>query len=176
MFIPVGGANGRSIYALTTWLLDSFEPGDLRITKWTGVNAQHYSYPAKYKATTATSTPMEYNTVLRLAEQFLIRAEARAHLGNTAGAAEDLNRIRKRAGLAVTTANGVSDLLAAIAQERRVELFAEWGHRWLDLKRTGQADAVLKKIKDGWKAQDTLYPIPYTELMHNSSLVQNPGY
>lgn len=178
LFIPKGGGTGRTVYALTSHLLNSFEQGDLRLAQWTGGSAtgSHYCYPYKYKAATAQANPAEYNMVLRLAEQYLIRAEARARLGNTDGAAADLNKVRHRAGLQNTTATNVTDLITAIGQERRVELFAEWGHRWLDLKRTNQADAVLGVEKTGWVAKDTLYPIPYTELLHNPNLVQNSGY
>jgi len=66
-----------------------------------------------------------------------------------------------------------------VAHERQTELFAEWGHRWLDLKRTGQAGAVLSVIplKQPWLGNyQLLYPIPYTEIQDDPSLVQNPGY
>jgi hypothetical protein len=57
-----------------------------------------------------------------------------------------------------------------------VELVAEWGHRWLDLKRMGIADLVLGSEKPGWVGTDTLYPIPAGELTINPKLLQNPGY
>jgi hypothetical protein len=114
---------------------------------------------------------------LRLAEQYLIRGEARAHQNNVQGAQEDLNIIRSRAGLGATTANDESSLLAVIETERQVELFAEWGHRWFDLKRTGRADAVLSLEKaPNWQSTDRLYPIPFEEIKINPSLTQNPGY
>jgi hypothetical protein len=84
--------------------------------------------------------------------------------------------VRARAGLAPTTAGDVGSLLAAILHERQVELVAEWGHRWLDLKRMGMANAVLGGEKPGWVGTDTLYPIPAAELTANPRLVQNPGY
>lgn len=115
--------------------------------------------------------------VLRLAEQYLIRAEARVHLDNFNGAKEDVNLIRQRAGLPGTTANNGPALLNAIAHERQVELFTEWGHRWLDLKRTGQANTILNNEKaPGWQPMDTLYPIPQNELILNKNLTQNQGY
>jgi hypothetical protein len=88
----------------------------------------------------------------------------------------DINVIRDRAGLSATTAQTREDLLNAIWQERRVELFIEWGHRWFDLKRTGQAGAMLSKIKQGWTDTDVLYPIPYSETQLNPNMSQNPGY
>jgi hypothetical protein len=166
-------------FALTSGLLDSFEPGDLRKSNWTGknrVNSMDYYYPFKYKV--RSSTPVtEYEMVLRFAEQFLIRAEARAWQGKISEAQDDLNKIRNRAGLANTAADTPADLLSAVQAERRHELFAEWGHRWLDLKRTGKADAVLDVLKaPNWQMTDTLLPLPQTELDRNPFLVQNPGY
>jgi len=177
-FIPPASSI-RPSYAVTTYLLNAFKTGDQRQAAWLQsdtVNGETYYYPYKYKVRSGT-IKTEYNVVLRLAEQYLIRAEARAQLNETAGAAEDLNRIRTRAGLMDTTINDQQALLAAIQQERQVELFAEWGHRWLDLKRTGRADAVLGMEKaDDWQSTDALYPIPFTELQQNPFLTQNNGY
>ncbi|HWW39964.1 RagB/SusD family nutrient uptake outer membrane protein, partial [Pedobacter sp.] len=123
-----------------------------------------YRYSTKYAAPPADNAPDGYSyTMLRLGEQYLIRAEARAQQSNTALAANDLNKIRKRAGLANTTAVSAPELLTAIAQERERELFAEWGHRFLDLKRRGEAAQFL-------------YPIPPMEIKNDPNLIQNPGY
>jgi hypothetical protein len=62
-------------------------------------------------------------------------------------------------------------------QERRVELFLEFGNRWFDLKRTGRADAVLGTLKpDSWNSTDALYPIPIEEIKKAPQLTQNEGY
>ena len=117
--------------------------------------------------------------VLRLAEMYLIRAEARAQQDNITGAnsaATDLNMVRSRAGLAGTTATTKTTMLQAIYDERMIELFGEWGHRWLDVKRTGQADAIFGARKTGWATTDALYPIPYNEILIDVNLTQNPGY
>lgn len=169
---------------LSNNVIESFELGDQRLAKWVGsvtVGNETYYYPYKYKiGRVNSSTTEEYIMVLRLAELYLIRAEARAHDNNLSGAAEDLNSIRARAGLPNTTASTQSELLSAIMHERQVELFTEWGHRWLDLKRTGEADAtmsVISPIKGGsWETTDQLWPIPQSELNTNPNLVQNPGY
>jgi hypothetical protein len=56
-------------------------------------------------------------------------------------------------------------------------LFAEWGHRWFDLKRTHRADAVLSGVKGSkWQTNDQLYPIPFSELETDPNLKQNDGY
>jgi hypothetical protein len=85
--------------------------------------------------------------------------------------------VRARAGLAVLPAGlSAAQVLVAVAQERRIEFFAEWGHRWSDLRRTGQADAVLGVEKPGWQHNAALYPIPLTDIERNPAIVQNPGY
>ncbi len=109
--------------------------------------------------------------LIRIAELILIRAEARAQLGNLAGATIDLDLIRKRAGLQPTTATTQEELLAAIEAENQVE-FALENHRWYDLLRTGRAQTVLG-IADPNKL---LLPIPYGEVLVDPNLPQNPGY
>ena len=89
----------------------------------------------------------EFYVVLRLAEQYLIRAEARANNNDIVGAQNDINVIRNRAGLNNTSANDKASILNAIEHERQTELFAEWGNRWFDLKRTDRADMVLGSLK-----------------------------
>ncbi|MCX2681900.1 RagB/SusD family nutrient uptake outer membrane protein [Galbibacter sp. EGI 63066] len=169
-------------FALTDSLLDAFEPGDLRLNNWIGTASNidgtvTLYFPYKYKAYITESQSLEYSIVFRLAEQYLIRAEARAHLENISGAQNDLNRIRNRAGLSNTMANSMNDLLEAIIQERRVELFAEHGQRWFDLKRTGNAGSILSLVKPNWQETDVLFPIPESELEINPNLLpQNLGY
>jgi hypothetical protein len=65
-------------------------------------------------------------------------------------------------------------MMKAIMQERRVELFGEWGHRFFDLKRTGTIDAVLGVEKSTWKSTAALFPIPYNETLLNPNLTPNP--
>ncbi|MBC7849537.1 MAG: RagB/SusD family nutrient uptake outer membrane protein, partial [Chitinophagaceae bacterium] len=120
-------------FLLTDELLSRFEVGDYRFTHWTQSrdwNGDSLYYPYKYKVALAGSPLTEYYTVLRLAEQYLIRAEARAKLNDLTGAISDLNTIRNRAGLVNAIAVSQEDILNAIAEERRTELFGEWGHRW----------------------------------------------
>jgi starch-binding outer membrane protein, SusD/RagB family len=171
--------NSAPVYAaLSPTLISSFETGDLRLQTWvadTTLGTDTYFYPFKYKVKYG-DVVTEYSMVLRLAEQYLIRAEARTNLNNTTGAAEDINAIRNRAGLANTTATDQPTLLQAIQQERRVELFTEWGHRWFDLIRTNQATTVLAPLKNDWQATDTLYPIPQADIQRDPNLTQNPGY
>ena len=172
-------ANPTSV-ALNNYLMSSFETGDLRLTSWVGaysdgINSWNFAYKYKVKASSALT---EYSMVLRLAEQYLIRAEARAQKANIdiSGAQSDLNIIRTRAGLPNTTAGDQQSLLTSIAHERQIELFSEWGHRWLDLKRTNSADVILGAEKPSWQPNAKIYPIPSTEILNNSNITQNPGY
>ena len=176
-FIP-SSATARPGFVVTTQLMNAFESGDTRKAKWTKtvvVSSQSYTHPNKYKVRNG-ATITENNVVLRLAELYLIRGEARARQNKLGEAKSDLDKIRSRAGLPTTTATSVETILAAIDNERRVELFTE-GHRWLDLKRTQKADALLSIIKgSNWQTTDVLYPIPEEEMKRNPFLVQNSGY
>jgi len=169
-------------FAMTEELLSAFEEGDARRTEWVDsisdtVNAVTLYYPHKYKARFNVTESLEYSIQFRLAEQYLIRSEARAHLGNLDGALDDLNAIRSRAGLPNSTADTQGELLEAILRERRIELFTEQGHRWFDLKRTGKATDVLGVLKPNWEDTDVLLPIPESELEANPNLLpQNQGY
>lgn len=178
--VMLPASNGSTpTYLLTPSLLNSFEAGDLRRSSWVQSRVfagQTVYYPFKYKVVTNT-TVSEHYVYLRLAEQYLLRAEARAQQNDLAGAQADINMIRNRAGLPNITATDQLGLLLAIEQERRIELFAEWGHRWFDLKRSNRADAVLGALKPlTWQSTDALWPIPQNQLNLNPRLTQNPGY
>jgi hypothetical protein len=188
--VPSDGpdANIQSVY-ISPYLLNSFEVGDQRRLSWLDsviVGKDTFYYPYKYKVNAQNAPVTEYLMVLRLGEQYLIRAESEAHgVGNGISAAiTDLNVIRFRALL--PPYSGDSDqtsVLNAIYHERQVELFSEWGHRWFDLKRTGNVDSVMGvpgnvcRAKGGtWDLNWQLYPIALTELQYDPKLVQNPGY
>ena len=110
--------------------------------------------------------------IIRIAEVYLIRAEARAQQNEISGALSDLNAVRSRAGVAASVDSTQAALLLDIENENRVE-FALEPHRWFDLVRTGRAQAVLG-ITDPTKL---LFPIPVNEItLSNGVLKQNPGY
>jgi hypothetical protein len=161
-------------------LVDIFESSDLRKVNWiksTVSGNNTYYFPYKYQVGQNAPAVTEYTMVFRLAELYLIRAEARAYLGNMAEGKTDIDIIRNRAGLAPCTANSTDELLNAIRQERRRELFAEFGDRWLDIKRANIADVIMSAIKPAsWLPTDALFPIPQVEIDRNPLLVQNPGY
>lgn len=164
--------NGRREVAPSESLLNAYETGDERKTysiAYDGINA----YANKYND---LSKGADNVIVLRLAEMYLIRAEAEAHKteGNITSVQNDINVIRSRAGLSSTGANTVQDLLIAIENERRVE-FAFEGHRWFDLVRTGRAVDLLPTVTN---VNKTRFPIPSGELQTNKSpdMIQNLGY
>lgn len=174
---------------MTPALIGAFETGDLRKAMWTDTvpvpveppyNGKGYRFSHKTENVNLDGSldPSAY-TVMRLAEMYLIRAEARAQLGTALGdATDDINKIRTRAGLPDIATGTREQLLAAVAQERRVEFFGEWGHRWFDLKRTGKATEVLSNIeeKKPWSNDHLLLPLPQQEMINNPLLKQNPGY
>jgi hypothetical protein len=200
-------ATQGKIATISSGLLNAFEPGDNRQMDWVGsytdsttTPATTYYFPYKYKiGNYGNASVTEYSMVLRLAEQYLIRAEAEIEQGQTAAGIADLNVLRSRArGAATLTvpnplpplSGGLSktDAMTALVQERRIELFSEFGHRWYDLKRlpglsnpSGKlADEVMPAAtaaKGGtWSDQWELYPVPLTDMQTDPKLVQNQGY
>jgi hypothetical protein len=115
--------------------------------------------------------------VIRIAELYLIRSEARAQQGNLIGpnsALSDLNAVRARANVAASTAATLDDILLALEKERQVEFPFE-ADRWFNLVRTDRAQTVLG-LPD---KHLYLFPIPYNETLVDPQLAganRNPGY
>lgn len=116
---------------------------------------------------------------VRLAETYLILAEAQFFLGNTQEAAEAINTLRRRAGSTEITAADVD--LDLILDERSRELWSE-EHRRYTLLRT---DKWLERTKEGNTVagpniieRDTIFPIPQDVIDANLNKLfpQNPGY
>jgi hypothetical protein len=119
---------------------------------------------------------------IRLAEIYLIRAEARVRKAtpNLAGATADINVVRNRAKLANTTAKTATALFDAVKKERRVELPFE-GFRLGDLKRykesTHSIDGDGNPVETfPWNSAKLIFPIPKRERDANPNLTQNEGY
>ncbi|PNW28470.1 RagB/SusD family nutrient uptake outer membrane protein [Formosa algae] len=104
--------------------------------------------------------------MIRLADTYLLEAEALGGTGTRAQAL--LDAVRARVGLSSVTVS-----LDAIYAERRLELAGE-GHRWYDLVRTGRAASALAE-KGFVAGKNEILPIPLAEL-ENTLLVQNPNY
>lgn len=126
--------------------------------------------------------------LLRLADMYLIRAEANAKLGNAGAAISDVNIIRTRAGLSGNQLYSTSDLkgkasvLDVVLEERRLELAFE-GQRTSDLFRNNKP---LVRAYPGFHSLDrfnqtvaasaprAIYLIPDRELKLNANLTPNP--
>lgn len=177
-------------FVISTFLKNAFETGDTRSTKWVG-DSSGFKFANKYKVWDIDKPITEYIMMLRLAEQYLIRAEARIKQNKVGEGIDDLNALRKRAR--GTNPGDLPDLSKAMSQdaavqaaehERQVELFVEWGHRWFDLKRTDRLNAVmtvvtpLKNPSATWQSFRALYPLPSGEVNTAPGLQghQNPGY
>lgn len=195
IMIPSFLYTAKATFCLSGDLINAFEPTDTRRVAWIdstdnslpyGISAGISWYPTKYTigyGNAVLGAPVkEYYVALRLAEMYLVRAEAAANgaTGGSAAAIDDIRVIRNRAGLpGLSTSLTQPQVIAAIAKERQVELFAEWGHRWFDLKRTSKAHDVLSgmPLKQPWAGDhQLLYPIPVTEIRNDHFLIQNTGY
>ena len=124
--------------------------------------------------------------IFRYAEVLLMRAEALAERGDAGGAVSILNQLRSRAGLGDLDASGQGDVIAAVRQERRVELGFEF-KRFFDLNRWGILEQEVER--QGVEIPDTkvtahpitgkpevLWPVPASELQRNPNSSQNAGY
>lgn len=159
--------DGRYEYGPSPQIQAAFEPNDDRAVMVEPVGDGRFQV-AKY---TDVATGTDQSVVLRLAEMYLIRAEA--NIGSTQ-ADDDVNIIRNRAGLGDISGVTLDDIL----NERFVELCFE-GHRWSDLTRTGKANEIMAVVNPtNWQSTDALMPIPQREIQQNPTLVgkQNPGY
>lgn len=145
------------------------------------------SVPFAYKWKSANgwaSTNRQY--LLRLGDIILLKAEALNELGRTGDAATELNAIRRRVNLPVTSAATKAAMQLAIEKERRLEL-AQEGQRWDDLRRYGRAETVMNNLQEtdlrtnqrvnyNMTKEKELLPIPQLERDRNKQLDQNPGY
>lgn len=185
LFLP-SASQYQPVY-LTADLANSFLATDSRKISWmdsTMISGIKYYYSKKYKNRSLPGDDVtEYTIVMRIAEQYLIRAEARLGQGRLYGAnsaESDLNALRMKRGLnPIPAGYSQQELLMEILKEKRRELFVEWGHRWVDLKRLNRANEILSPLKGAnWQTTDQLYPIPLLELNGNPSISgnQNPGY
>ncbi|WP_432329430.1 RagB/SusD family nutrient uptake outer membrane protein [Mucilaginibacter sp. P25] len=151
-----------------------YEPGDARADEFYNDGD---NYTAKF------NNKFGNVIVMRLAEMYLIRSEARSQktTPDFTGAKSDLNVVRNRAGLANTTvASGKQALRDAVENERRVELPFE-GFRLFDLKR--YKGSTVTTDEDGnvadtfeWNSPKLVFPIPKRERDANPNLTQNEGY
>lgn len=171
--------SSQFIVTASNELLASYEDGDVRRSTWTETTrsgATGVVYRSN-KWLGAKGDFLENLPLIRGAELFLIRAEARYRTGDEVGARADIDALRSKRGLANVSAGLTGgDLFSQILNEKRVE-FALEGHRWFDLKRNG-----LTISKHGtfeavpYADYRLLPPLPQDQLTLNTELENNPGY
>ncbi|EIM78686.1 RagB/SusD domain-containing protein [Nitritalea halalkaliphila LW7] len=177
-----GAQGGRGELAVNNDFLASIKanPDDIRGTMFGFDPIQNVSFPTKYQK----PGNIDNAHLIRIAEMYLIRAEALARTGNVSAAVADVNKIRNRAGVAdYSGAMTAEAVLLEIEKQRRFELAFE-GHTFFDLVRTNRALTVLSSVNrvnssapvsldQPWKQ---ILPIPRDELLSNPNMVQNPNY
>lgn len=143
------------------------------------------NYPFMYKIRSSVSSIIK----LRYADILLLKAEALIMGGSDLSAAADIiDRIRQRAGLAPLGSNirgNREALFEALLNERRLELAFE-GQRWFDLVRLDKVEEVMNSVFDRdpgrrplvypFDANSYRLPIPQAAIDQNPNLIQNPGY
>jgi hypothetical protein len=135
----------------------------------------------KYHPQAGTSGSQSNDMVIfRLADAYLMLAEASFHTGDIANALAAVNKVRLRAGASTWTAADLT--LPNLLDERSRELMWE-GWRRQDLIRFEVATGThyFTGARTPAKAQDKdnntfIFPIPAPELISNPNLHQNPGY
>lgn len=190
-----GMPNSNSFFIFSPYTLQQFNPTDQRKIKWTKTIG---NTTAQYKFKTYTNLAggkSEAPMVFRLAEQYLIRAEARAmQAGKMEGAIADVDAIRIRAGAVgdnlgnhadvsfKTIAYSMPDieqneLVKIIYLERIRELFGEFGHRWFDAARAEEdLHGFFEGRKPNMRAAKKYFPIPQIEIERNGNLKQREDY
>jgi hypothetical protein len=151
---------------------------------------KHYPIVNGKQALPPTNEAVVQNSLYRLADILLLRAEAFNQLEDEPAAVALLNQIKVRAKVAPVTEdifNSVDELEKAILDERQFELFAE-GKRWFDLRRTGNVVAVMDPLlRQRQQARGLtvvgflhpemeLFPISRDALNENTNLEQNYPY
>lgn len=172
----IGSGNPTPVCRVTQDLLSLFPSGDLRRNLYLpngkgDILCAKYPYAPNYLA----NFPL-----LRLSEQYLLRAEAYAELNNDAAALADLNRIFLRSNPgAMPLAVAGTTLKAAIMEERRRELAFE-GHLLFDLARKRQPirrqDCNAAICSLDYPDFRYVLPVPLDAVVNNKALVQNEGY
>lgn len=198
---PIGSQT--ALYLPTDAFIASFDKGDMR-KEW-GIKPEYVNvkgnkviartYYNKYineeyleqELPASNTNILTWQTqLIRLAEMYLIAAEAENEINGPAGAYQYINAIRKRARVDQNDPTNVPDLSGlsqdqfreAVLLERQHELYEE-GFAWYDLKRTQTFDKVQKargsRLNVPIGAYNNTWLIPDTEILNNN-IPQNPDY
>ncbi len=146
-------------YFPTQEMVDAFLPNDKRGPISLKQDGDEYVIN-KYSSQTSTDPII----VIRLAEMYLISAEAKGIAG---GGLARLNQLRRFRGLDNVSVSTDDALVDAVLAERRLEFLAE-GFRWFDLVRTGRYCSMV-----GLPEKYTIFPIPQSEIDLNGKLKQH---
>ncbi|QIX60693.1 RagB/SusD family nutrient uptake outer membrane protein [Hymenobacter sp. BT18] len=163
------GFRGRADVNVSSVFVAQYETSDMR-----GISGENIGESLLYvgDAVRAGRRSFKWNDpgqnipIIRLAEMYLIRAEANIRANNEPAAREDINLIRERAG--ASTLGTVT--LADVLRERELELAFE-GFRIHDFRRTGRTLGGNPST-----APNRVLPIPDYEIQLGNALPQNPGY
>lgn len=182
VYFPNGN---RSSFRASAEVLDQYDPiEDVRYTSYFQTVGNRLVV-SKYLGKGNLRDGIVNFKVIRVAEMYLIRAEANANQGGDIDALNDLNTLRlARINGYLPVILAGENLKSAIAEERRKELFVE-GHRFFDLKRTNRilersdcgtafTSCTLAPNDRAWA-----WPIPINEISANDLINQenqNPGY
>lgn len=170
-------ANGRGIAPVSDELYALFRDEDVRKELiWKGLGPRSSDNQMTKFLSRGGAPNLDNIPVIRVAEMYLNRAEAYAHLeGQDGQAIADLNTIRTRSGLAPASGLVEDALITEILEQRRLELCFE-GHIWFDLKRRGEdvvkPDGTVIKFSD----YRILSRIPWRDVNATSLLRQNYNY
>ncbi|GEO03415.1 hypothetical protein AAE02nite_10790 [Adhaeribacter aerolatus] len=142
-----------------------------------------WPYSRKHEGSIPDDVASDFNyddyIAVRLADTYLLKAEAQFKLGNAAGAAETINIIRRRSNASDVKASDIN--IDFILDERSRELFNEEYRRYT-LLRTGKWLERTRKYNtfggQNVKERDTLFPIPQSVIDANltEKMPQNPGF
>jgi len=174
--------NGNVIFSPSDKLTNAYATTDVRLNAFIGTTSGK-RYLKKFYSSSRGGGIVDLKGI-RIAEMYLIRAEARAELNDLAGASADINTLRtaRIAGYTPITYADKGTAVADIIQERFKELCFE-GFRFFDLKRKGlplqrSASDVDSPVWQNLAAGDKrfVYPIPADEILANPNMKQNQGY
>lgn len=183
----IGGlwtTTGGDIYiAPSDKLVASYDAADIRLQAYIGTSGGN-NYVNKFY-TSDLGGRINDIKAMRIAEMYLIRAEAYAKLGtpDLVNGAADLNTLRaaRISGYTPVTYATAADLIAAVLDERFKELAFE-GFRWFDLKRNNlPVQRLASDANAAWQSLPAnsfrwILPIPRDEIIANPNTTQNPGY
>ncbi len=187
-FYILGDAATNAPYAKDN-LPSGYHYGDTIKCKWnpdiTYDNRGRFDWPYSRKAEGVNPENMNEKFMnndqvyLRLADTYLLKAEAEFKLGRPQDAANTLNIIRRRSNASEITSAQVN--LDFILDERSRELFLEEHRRWTLLRTHKFIERTMAYNKNGGQnlsARDTIYPIPQSVIDANltKEMPQNPGY